>query len=419
MNSQSAAIPLVLPGPAVTRESASGWRHWRVTRHEFVAAPHLSLAAYRRLSSRARMMHDLHRAATHANLAIQETPMSAAVGRAMWSRIQNNALKHKPTTRAGLMINGGGYQGKTETACEVAAAFEDQWLELHHQINPDAVPGTRDLLATVAYVQTPVTATPKSVCEAILDFYGAPYARMTLPQLVQTVRTSLYEHATKVLILDDISRLRMHREADQDALDLLRSLMSMHVTLVLIGVGIPQSGLLREGLRGGEGHRTSPPTLDNAGFHDQAATQTQRRFDLVELGPFRYDTPRDSAAWVAHLAGIETQLRLLRGGTGMLTTGTMPEYLFRRTGGIVGLLERLIEDGCAEAIDSDAERLTSELLDTIEINLGNMPGRDRSAGEVPTVPPRPSRSNGTGGKRRNTVFDDHGPPAGTTQTAAS
>jgi hypothetical protein len=38
----------------------------------------------------------------------------------------------------------------------------------------------------------------------------------------------------------------MHSEADQDALDLIRSLMSMHVTLVLTGVVIPGSGLLAE-----------------------------------------------------------------------------------------------------------------------------------------------------------------------------
>jgi hypothetical protein len=67
-----------------------------------------------------------------------------------------------------VMITGGGYQGKTETACEVAADFEDAWLELHHHLNPDAVPGTRDLHAPVAYVQTPVTAKPKSTCKAIL-----------------------------------------------------------------------------------------------------------------------------------------------------------------------------------------------------------------------------------------------------------
>lgn len=363
----------------------------------------MTLGEYGKLGPRRRTLYDLHRAATHANLAFQETPMGAAVSRVLWSRLQSNALKQNPTTRAGMMISGGGYQGKTETACEVAAAFEDQWLDLHDQISPHTVPGTRDLWATVAYVQTPVTATPKSVCEAILDFYGAPHAKLTLAQLVTAVRTSLYEHATKVLILDDVSRLRMHREADRDALDLLRSLMSMHVTLVLIGVGIPQSGLLREGRRGGG---WTPPD----GAHE-ADTQTQRRFDLVELGPFRYDTPPEIAAWVSHLAGVEDQLRLLRGGQGMLTDQAMPEYLFRRTGGVVGLLERLIEDGCAKAIETGAEHFTIDLLHGLDINLGHVPGRDPAAGEVPDIPARtPATTSRKRTRPRNTVFDDKGTP---------
>jgi chloramphenicol 3-O-phosphotransferase len=338
--------------------------------------------------------------------------MSAAVSRLMGSRIHNNALKHKPTTRAGLLINGGGYQGKTETACEVAAAFEDQWLALHRQRNPDVIPGTRDLHAPVAYVQTPVTATPKSTCEAILGFYGADHKNMTLGQLIRAVRASLYDHGTRVLLLDDITRLRMHREADQDALDLIRSLMSMSVTLVLIGVGIPQSGLLREGRHDPRsGQWVFPPSKRGKSWNDEAATQTERRFDLVNLDPFRYDTPDGIAAWVAHLAGIEQHLRLFQAMPRMLTGGGMPEYLFRRTSGIVGLLERLLEDGCTRAIKSGREQLTIELLDRIELNLGNVPGRDPTAGEVPPIPPQPAaaKAKRTGSKRpRNTVFDDHG-----------
>jgi chloramphenicol 3-O-phosphotransferase len=407
--------PFVLPGPALARDTAAGWAQWRRSRHAFTPAPQLSAAEYARLSPRRRMLHDLHRAATHANLPIQETPMSATVSRVMWSRVQNNALKHKPTTRAGLMINGGGYQGKTETACEVAAAFEEQWLALHDELNPHAVPGTRDLHATVAYVQTPVTATPKSVCEAILDFYGAPHKGMTLAQLVHAVRASLYDHATKVLILDDITRLRMHREADQDALDLIRALMSMHVTLVLIGVGIPASGLLREGRRDPRtGGWTFPPPKTGRSHNEQAATQTERRFDMVDLDPFGYDTPQAIAAWVAHLAGLESQLRLLKAQPGMLTTSAMPEYLFRRTHGIVGLLERLIEDGCAAAIDTGTERLTADLLDTIGINLGNHPDTGRTPAEIPTVPdanPAEQKPTKRGRPRRNTVFDDRGTAA--------
>jgi hypothetical protein len=230
---------------------------------------------------------------------------------------------------------------------------------------------------------------------------------MTLPQLVHAVRTSLYDHATKVLILDDVTRLRMHREADQDALDLLRALMSMHVTLVLVGVGIPASGLLREGRRDPRSGQVVYGQPRHAkSFTDEAATQTERRFDLVDLDPFRYDSAQAIAAWVAHLAGIEEHLRLLRAEPGMLTDHGLPEYLFRRTGGIVGLLERLIEDGAAHAIDTGTEQLTTDLLDTIDINLGNLPGRDHTAGEIPSIPSRPSQPGRKA--KRNTVFDDRG-----------
>ncbi len=135
----------------------------------------------------------------------------------------------------------------------------------------------------------------------------------------------------------------MHREADQDSLDLLRSLMSMHVTLVLIGVGIPASGLLREG------HRpistTTSPNTAGGSFADQAATQTQRRFDLVDLDPFGYDTPEAIAAWVAHLAGVETHLRLLAARLGMLplassTTASTAPSGARRSPPLVTVLRR-------------------------------------------------------------------------------
>lgn len=393
------ALAFGLQAPAAARETIAGWTAWRRTRHSFTPAPRLHMQQYQRLTGPQQRQYDFHRAATHANLFIQETPMSAHVSTIMWSRIMNNGLKQRPSTRAGLMVSGAGYQGKTETVCEIAAAFEDQWLELHGQMLPHTVEGTRDLTATVAYVQTPVTATPKSVCQAILDFYGAPYKGMTLAQLVTATRASLYDHGTQVLILDDITRLRMHREADQDALDLLRSLMSMHVTLVLVGVGITQSGLLGY-------DSTRNYTAGSPSYAAEIATQTQRRFDLVELGPFSYATAADINAWVQHLAGIEKQLRLLQAPPGVLTSGAMPEYLFRRTAGIVGLLERLIEDGCAAAIASSQETLTAALLDHIPITIA---GAGRLPSEIPSVPEYgPSTATARKSRKaRNTVFDEN------------
>ena len=88
----------------------------------------------------------------------------------------------------------------------------------------------------------------------------------------------------------------------------------------------------------------------------------------------------------------------------------MPEYLFRRTGGIVGLLRRLIEDGCAKAIDTGEERLTPELLGRHRHPPGQ-PRRPRPRcrrgprhPRRRAPPPQPKKKR----RPRNTVFDDHG-----------
>jgi hypothetical protein len=203
----------------------------------------------------------------------------------------------------------------------------------------------------------------------------------------------------------------MHREADQDVLDLIRELMSLPVTLILVGVGIPKSGLLRDGRRDPRtGQWLFPPVKDRGkSRNDDAPGQTDLRFDLVDLDRFSYATPDGIAAWTAHLVGVEQQLRLLRGCDGMLSGGSMPEYLFRRTGGIVGLLRKLIQEGCRHAIETGTEQITAGLLDTLALRPADLPGLDPDAGEVPDIPP-PSATRKQR-KPRNTVFDDRGIPA--------
>ncbi len=211
--------------------------------------------------------------------------------------------------------------------------------------------------------------------------------------------------------LDDVTRLRLHRADDQDTLDLIRELMDLNVTLVLIGVDIPRSGLLR-------GVHIDPrtkqwvfPDVRRGKSHNEAAsTQTERRFDMVDLDPFDYTTPAGITAFQDHLAGIEDQLRLFYSFEGMLTTGEMPEYLYRRTHGIVGLLRRLIEDGCTEAITSREERLTPELLARTAIRLGNLADLDPEAGEILEIPQdvQPPGKEKSRKRPRNTVYDDHG-----------
>ncbi len=133
-----------------------------------------------------------------------------------------------------------------------------------------------------------------------------------------------------------------------------------------------------------------PPVKDRGkSRNDDAPGQTDLRFDLLDLDRFSYDTPAGIAAWTAHLAGLEQQLRLLHGHDGMLSDGTMPEYLFRRTGGIVGLVKKLVQAGCRYAIET------------------GRPG----AGEIPHIPVQPAPPpRKTPARPRNSVFDDRGAP---------
>ncbi|MEQ4725546.1 hypothetical protein [Nonomuraea sp. B19D2] len=236
-----------------------------------------------------------------------------------------------------------------------------------------------------------------------------------LDDLIRSVRDTIRDHNTTALLIDDVTRLRLHRADDQDTLDLIRELMDLNVTLVLIGVDIPGSGLLRGAYIDTRTNQWVFPGIKQGKSHNpSASTQTERRFDLVDLDPFDYSTPAGINAFIEHLTGIEDQLRLLRGFDGMLTGGGMPEYLFRRTHGIVGLLRRLIEDGCAKAIATGEEQLTPELLAGTAIRLGNLADLDPDAGEIPPIPeniPPPRSPAKDKKKRRNTSFDDHGATA--------
>ncbi|WP_380286432.1 hypothetical protein [Kitasatospora purpeofusca] len=153
------------------------------------------------------------------------------------------------------------------------------------------------------------------------------------------------------------------------------------------------------------------PPLESARVHGLEVTQTERRFEMVELDHFRYDTPQAIQDFTDHLQGIENHLRLLKSKTGMLTSGNMPEYLMRRSGGVVGILGRLIADGAQEAMDSGKETLDEALLDGIVIGreepVGPAATQDQFA-EPAQAKPRAGRARG-----RNTVFDDHGSQAAT------
>ncbi|MFG2513532.1 AAA family ATPase [Streptomyces sp. NPDC048584] len=394
------------------RNTFAGWEHYRRTRGLLVPAPMLTAAQLRSIPLDRRSDYDLYRQVTNVNLPLQQTPMLTKVNEVIDRRLLSNPFIQDDATLPGVMVSGFGNHGKTAAVCALAAEFEDYWLDLHGHLDPTSVEGTWDLHAPVAYVSTPVTATPKSLCESILNFFGPDIRKMTLPQLLRQVADSLRDHGVMVLILDDINRLRMHRSDDQDVLDMIRALMGCGITLILSGVNIPGTGLLREATYDRKTKQWVLPPLETHRVHGLEVTQTERRFDLVELDRFPYDTPAEMRHFVDHLKGIEDHLRLMKAKPGMLTSGGMPEYLYGRCAGVVGILGRLVRDAAIAAMQSGKEKIDEALLEGIIIGRENPAHGIGQAldetGEPETPKPKTSRTRPRKASR-NTVFDDHGP----------
>lgn len=408
-------VPLRRPD----RDTVAGFREWAAARDAYQRPALPTRAEYLALPKADRRDIDLLRRVANANIDILDTAMSARVSEALEDVIWDNALNMQPGAKPGVLVSGGGAQGKTATVCEVAANFLERWEQLYTK--PSDQPWEdprRDAHEPVVYVRTPAKPTPKSLCAAVLRAVGEPHTeRDTLAKLQQQVHRALVDLGARVLVLDDITRVKMHRIDDQDVLDLIRDIMDSGATLVLVGVGIRKSGLLREG---GPETRSGDDVVLAAGGRlrkrnsdDSQATQTERRFRLLELNNFAYDTDADKEAWSTFLVGVASQLRLFGADNGMLLRDGLPEYLYRRSGGVVGTLVRLVSEATRAAIrDPDPETgdeiITEAVLEGVVADFAAEDGRLREAGEVPDVPPAPAatRTAARPGKARSTVFDE-------------
>ncbi len=212
-------------------------------------------------------------------------------------------------------------------------------------------------------------------------------------------------------MIDDVTRLKLHREADQDVLDLIRELMSLPATLVLVGVGIPKSGAAP----GQQAHRPGgsparsdfPPVPDHGkSRNDDAPGQTDLRFDLVDLDRFSYASrtapppgPPTSSASSSSSASSATATACSAAAACPSTCSAAPR--------LVGLLEELIQ-AVRQAIETGTETITAGLLDALTVSPADLPGLDPDAGEVHGMPPAPTRPGD--GASRGTLSSSVGHP---------
>jgi hypothetical protein len=193
--------------------------------------------------------------------------------------------------------------------------------------------------------------TPKSLVLQILEFYGHPNKSGTALQVTSCALDCVLRCDTRLIIIDDIHFLNLNRRDGREVSNTLKSLANdFPSTFIFLGVGVESRGLFDEGL----------------GKSEQATAQLGRRWTRLEMPAFQIFNDQQRRDWRVTLKEIERAIVLLDAHPGMIADD-LSDYFFARTSGYIGSMMELARMGTLKAIKSGAERITKDLLDTVQI----------------------------------------------------
>jgi len=84
--------------------------------------------------------------------------------------------------------------------------------------------------------------------------------------------------------------------------------------------------------------------------------QIAGRFTVVPAAPFAYGTGAQRGQWRALIAILESLLRLHRHRAGLVR---LDEFLYRRSGGMIGSLSQLVRGAAIVAIEDGSEQISN------------------------------------------------------------
>ncbi len=332
--------------PLTTKE---GWR--RFAEHEPVPPRLLPAAERAALSGRERMREGDARRAYHADLPLVNTPTIRKVIATARLLVQLN--RQQISARRGIIVSGASGTGKTTALSQLGRAHELATRKRHPR-DASRLP--------VLYVTVPPAATPKMLAMEFARFFGLTFpTRANLTDIVDAVcATAAHVHVDLVL-LDELHNLNPATRSGAEASDQLKYFAErLPATFAYAGIDIESQGLF-SGTRG---------------------RQLAGRFVVIPAAPFSHAAEADQDAWRALVGTLESMLCLHEHVPGTLTG--LSEYLFHRTGGMIGSLSQLIRGAAVLAIEDGSERITEDLLDIVPIDYA------AEQSEKLTAPAKPS-----------------------------
>jgi Bacterial TniB protein len=321
---------LAADNPPTTKE---GWR--RFVDSETSPPTLLSAAALAALNGAQLAGYDETRIDYHAGLPLVNTPVIRQV--ISTSRLLIQLNRHQVSARRGAVISGASGTGKTTALSQLGRAHELAARKRH--------PQDRHRLPVV-YITVPPAATPRMVAVEFARFFGLPVTRSAnLTDVTNAVCATAARTSVDLVLVDEIHNISLATRAGAEVSDTLKYFAErLPATFVYAGLDVDETGLF-VGTRG---------------------RQIAGRFTLIPARPFDYGTAEQRSTWQSLVAAMEASLRLHRHQPGTLTK--MSEYLFGRTGGMIGSLSQLVRGAAILAIQDGTEQITRALLDLVPVD---------------------------------------------------
>lgn len=242
---------------------------------------------------------------------------------------------------SGLMLDGQSGAGKT-TTCKTL--MQTVWSDYFRQF-PDALERGH---FPVVYVEVPAGSTGKLLMREFASFFGLSVrASESMSSIRSRVVDVLNAARTQLIVVDELHNLAGRAAGLGESVDLLKNLHNdLGATFTYAGIDL-KSGQLLAGPRG---------------------QQLLGRFTFLNMRSLRMSDPVDRATWTALIRSFETQLPLSEHEAGSLETHQ--DYLFKRTGGSIGSLGRLLTRAAIRTIENPElpEIINLPLMDEIVLD---------------------------------------------------
>lgn len=308
--------------PLTTKE---GWRAWTSDHAQPPAPPG------DRDDADARSRYDQARLLYLSDPIVVRTPsVQSLINNARRLLILN---RRQISARRGLIITGAGGTGKTTAITQLGKAHE---LGVQHR-DPD------QSRIPVVYVTVPPAATPRMLAAEFARFLGLPVtSRLNITDITSAVCSVLCRVGCDLVLVDEIHNLNLACRSGAEVSDQLKY-FSEHIpaTFVYAGVEVEQAGL----------------------FTGPRGRQIASRFAVLSTRPFGYGSKTERDNWRSLVLTFEQALPLRAHQPGSL--GRHSEFLYRRTGGMLGSLSHVIRGAAVDAILDGKEQVTRAHLEAI------------------------------------------------------